>query len=136
MCQAISGIYHGQNEASGPDQSVHDAINAIRSRAGMPDLPAGLSQDEMRERIRNERRIELAYEEHRYFDVRRWMIAEAVENETAQGISVKKNDDGTITYTVKEALGGKNFQPEHYWFPVPIEEINASNGSIEQNPFY
>jgi starch-binding outer membrane protein, SusD/RagB family len=125
-----------QNEASGPDQSVHDAINAIRSRAGMPDLPAGLSQDEMRERIRNERRIELAYEEHRYFDVRRWMIAEAVENETAQGISVKKNDDGTITYTVKEALGGKNFQPEHYWFPVPIEEINASNGSIEQNPFY
>jgi hypothetical protein len=101
----------------------------------MPNLPTGLSQDEMRERIRNERRIELAYEEHRYFDVRRWLIAEDVENEPAQGISIAKNGP-TLTYQIKEALGGKNFQPEHYWFPIPMEEINASNGAIEQNPFY
>lgn len=125
-----------QNEAAGPDQSVHDAVNAIRTRAGMPALPAGLSQDEMRERIRNERRIELAYEEHRYFDVRRWMIAEEVENEPAQGIYIQKAGDGTLTYTIKEALTGKNFQPQHYWYPIPMEEINASNGVIDQNPFY
>lgn len=125
-----------QNEAEGPDQSVYDAVNAIRSRAGMPDLPAGLSQSEMRERIRNERRVELAYEEHRYFDVRRWLIAEDVENEQAKGISITKNGDGTLTYQVKEALGGKNFQSQHYWFPIPMEEINASNGAIDQNPGY
>lgn len=125
-----------QNEAEGPDQSVYDAVNEIRSRAGMPDLPAGLSQSEMRERIRNERRVELAYEEHRYFDVRRWLIAEDVENEQAKGISVTKNGDGTFTYQVKEALGGKNFQSQHYWFPIPMEEINASNGAIDQNPGY
>jgi hypothetical protein len=125
-----------QNEAVGPDQSVYDAINAVRARAGMPALPAALSQEQMRDRIRNERRIELAYEEHRYFDVRRWLIAEEVENEPAQGMSVQKNNDGTFTYTVKEALAGKNFQPQHYWFPIPIQEINASNGAIEQNPFY
>lgn len=125
-----------QNEAVGPEQSVYDAVNAIRARAGMPALPAGLSQDQMRERIRNERRIELAYEEHRYFDVRRWMIAEQVENEPAQGMSITKNTDGSLTYSVKEALGGKNFQPQHYWFPIPVEEINASNSAIEQNPLY
>lgn len=125
-----------QNEAVGADQSVYDAINAIRSRAGMPDLPVGLSQAEMRERIRGERRIELAYEEHRYFDVRRWLIAEDVENEQAQGIRITKNGDGSLTYAVKEALGGKNFQQQHYWFPIPMDEINASNGAIEQNPLY
>lgn len=125
-----------QNEAVGPDQSVYDAVNDVRSRAGMPDLPGALSQDEMRLRIRNERRIELAYEEHRYFDVRRWMIAEIEENQPAQGISIARDGVGNLTFTVKEALGGKNFQPQHYWFPIPFEEINASNGAIEQNPLY
>jgi starch-binding outer membrane protein, SusD/RagB family len=125
-----------QNEVAGPDQSVYDAVNAIRSRAGMPALPDGLTKDQMRERIRNERRIELAYEEHRYFDVRRWLIAEEVENESANGISIQKAGNGTLTYSVKQALSGKNFQPQHYWFPIPIEEVNISNGAIDQNPFY
>jgi starch-binding outer membrane protein, SusD/RagB family len=102
----------------------------------MPDLPAGLTKDEMRERIRNERRVELAYEEHRYFDVRRWMIAEDVENQPARGISITKNRNGTFTYATKEALTGKTFSTRHYWFPIPVEEINASNGMIEQNPLY
>jgi starch-binding outer membrane protein, SusD/RagB family len=124
-----------QNEVAGADQSVYDAINAIRDRAGMPDLPIGLSKDEMRERIRNERRIELAYEEHRYFDVRRWLIAEVEENESAQGISIIKNGN-TLTFTRKEALGSKSFEPKHYWFPIPIEEINISNHQLEQNPLY
>ncbi|HYI76628.1 MAG TPA: RagB/SusD family nutrient uptake outer membrane protein, partial [Chryseolinea sp.] len=106
------------------------------NRAGMPDLPAGLTQTEMRERIQNERRVELAYEEHRYFDVRRWMIAEDVENQTARGISITKNSNGTLTYAIKEALLGKTFATKHYWFPIPVEEINASNGAIEQNPLY
>jgi hypothetical protein len=125
-----------QNEATGPDQSIYDAVNAVRSRAGMPDLPAGLSQDEMQTRIRNERRIELAYEEHRYFDTRRWLIADVVENESAQGISIADNGGGNFTYAPKQALVGRTFGPQHYWFPIPIEEINASNGKLEQNPFY
>jgi hypothetical protein len=125
-----------QNEAVGADQSVYDAVNAVRTRAGMPPLPNGLTQGQMRDRIRNERRIELAYEEHRYFDVRRWKIAEIKENSPALGISITKNGNGTLTFATKEALGGKSFSPEHYWFPIPIEEINASNGAIKQNPSY
>lgn len=125
-----------QNEASGPDATVYDAINAIRSRAGMPDLPVGLSQSEMRERIRHERRIELAFEEHRFYDVRRWKIAEVTENQPANGIYILKNTDGTLTYTINTALAGKSFQQKHYWLPIPRTEIQASNNQLEQNPGY
>jgi starch-binding outer membrane protein, SusD/RagB family len=125
-----------QNEAVGPDVSVYTAINKIRTRAGMPNLPAGLSQDAMRTRIRNERRIELAYEEHRYFDVRRWKIAMVTENMPARGILITKAGNGALTYTSKIALAGKAFQVQHYWYPIPLEEINASNGKLAQNPGY
>lgn len=125
-----------QNEAVGPDNSVYDAINKICTRAGMPNLPAGLTKDAMRTRIRNERRIELAYEEHRYFDVRRWKIAMVTENLPARGISIIKATDGTLTFSSKIALSGKAFMVQHYWYPIPLEEINASGGKLEQNDNY
>jgi hypothetical protein len=124
-----------QNEATGPDPSVYDAINEVRQRAGMPIL-SGLGQAEMRERIRNERRIELAFEEHRYFDVRRWKIAMEVENQPARGISITKEDDGSFTYAPSIALDGKSFAEKHYWFPIPLDDITAANGALEQNPGY
>jgi len=127
-----------QNEASGPDATVYDAINSIRTRNGvnMPELPAGLSQMEMRERIRQERRIELAFEEHRYYDVRRWMIAMETENEPAYGIEIRRTGEGTFTYERKIALQGRSFQQRHYWLPIPRHEILASNNLLEQNPGY
>ncbi|AWW32681.1 RagB/SusD family nutrient uptake outer membrane protein [Echinicola strongylocentroti] len=127
-----------QNEAVGPDASVYEAVNAIRDRAGveMPPLPAGLTQDEMRERIRQERRIELAFEEHRYYDVRRWMIADEVENTTAYGINITKDEDGSLTYERKVALEGKQFFDQHYWLPIPRAEILASDNQLGQNPGY
>ena len=127
-----------QNEAVGPDASVYEAINSIRSRSGveMPLLPAGLSQDEMRERIHHERRIELAFEEHRYYDVRRWMTAEEVENTPAYGIEIVKAEDGSLSYTRKVSLNGKIFQQKNYWLPIPRSEILASNNQLEQNPGY
>jgi starch-binding outer membrane protein, SusD/RagB family len=133
--EVLLNFAEAQNEATGPNSDIYDAVNQVRARAGMPDLPGSLTQDQMRDRIRNERRVELAYEEHRYFDVRRWLIAEVVENESAQGISIT-NDDGDLTFTPKQALTGKTFEPQHYWFPIPMDEINASNGQLEQNPFY
>ncbi len=124
-----------QNEAAGPDASVYSAINMVRNRAGMPNL-VGLSKSEMRDRIRNERRVELAFEEHRYFDVRRWKIAMQVENQAARGISITKNSNGTYTYAPKIALDGKKFEEQHYWFPIPLEDITASNNVLKQNPKY
>src|SRR2546428_207835 len=69
-----------QNEAQGPNASVYDAVNKVRGRAdvNMPSLPSGLSKDQMRQRIRNERRVEFALEGTRYFDLKRWHIAHVV----------------------------------------------------------
>ena len=126
-----------QNEAAGPDASVYAAINAVRQRVGvnMPVVPAGLTQAQMRERIRNERRVELAFEEHRFYDVRRWKIAPEKENVPAYGIEIGKN--GTAyTYKKKEALTGKTFAEKQYWLPIPRAEIQASNNKLTQNQGY
>lgn len=136
--EVLLNYAEAQNEAIGPDASVYTAINLVRQRPGvnMPALPAGLSQAAMRERIRNERRIELAFEEHRFYDVRRWKIAMQTENEPAYGMDVQKQGNGTIVYTRKVALTGRKFEEKHYWLPIPRSEIQASNGKINQNTGY
>jgi hypothetical protein len=132
------------NEAYGPDAvpagstlSARAAINQIRSRAGvnMPEVPMGTSQSDLREIIRTERRVELAFEEHRFYDVRRWKIAEQTENEPANGINITKNGN-TFNYATKVALDGRQFQSRMYWLPIPRSEIQASGNKLEQNPGY
>ncbi len=89
-----------KNEVSGTDQSVYDALNQIRNRAGMPDVDQAVynSKDKLRELIRQERRIELAAEGNRYNDIRRWGIAskvmkdiKSINNEVAQARIWKDN---------------------------------------------
>ena len=60
---------------STPSQAAYDAVNLVRARAGMPDFPAGMSQEAFRTKLRNERAVELAFEDHRFWDIRRWLIA-------------------------------------------------------------
>lgn len=97
----------------------------------MPALPDGLSQDEMRQRIRNERRVELAFEEHRYWDVRRWKIAPEVLGAPLMGMNIKLNEDQTFSY--EEALVEERvFTPRMYWYPIPLSEIIKTSWS--QNP--
>jgi hypothetical protein len=125
-----------QNESVGPDNSVYSAINPIRERSGMPDLPSGLSQSDMRERIIRERQVELCFEEHRFYDVRRWKIADVVNNVPAYGISPVKQSNGTIVYTKSVSLTGRKFSDKDYWMPIPQSEILASGGKLKQNPGY
>lgn len=134
--EVLLNYAEAQNEAAGPDGSVYDAINAIRGRADMPALPAGLSQEDMREAIRHERQVELAFEEHRFYDVRRWMIAIETENEPAYGITITKDSNGDFTYARKLALDGRSFKEQHYWLPIPRAEIQSSGNKLEQNPKY
>jgi hypothetical protein len=126
-----------QNEAAGPDQTVYDAVNAVRSRkgVGMPALASGLTKEQMRDAIRRERQVELAFEEHRFYDVRRWKIANVTENVPAYGIDVTKNGN-TVTYSRKEALSGRHFEDKHYFLPIPRTEIQAANGKLTQNSGY
>lgn len=130
------------NESAGPDAApaggsltAKAAVNLIRARAGMPDVPAAATQQEMRDYIRYERRVELAFEEHRFYDVRRWQIADVTENKPAQGITITKNGNN-LSYEKKVALDGRAFQTKHYWLPIPLAEIQASNNKIQQNTGY
>lgn len=117
------------NEVDGPTGRVYELVNTIRNRAKCIPLPSGLSQDDMRERIRHERRVELAFENHRFWDVRRWMIAEIVDNKNVHRVEV--DDEGNIFYPVFQK---RVFNPEkHYLFPIPQIEIDKNN-AIEQNP--
>ncbi|MDB5149664.1 MAG: RagB/SusD family nutrient uptake outer membrane protein [Mucilaginibacter sp.] len=144
--EILLNFAEASNEAYGPDVvpqgsslSARTAINLIRSRPGvnMPPLAAGMSKAEMTTAVRYERRVELAFEEHRFYDVRRWQIANVTENKPAGGVIITKNVNGSFVYTPKVALDGRSFVPaKHYWLPIPRAEIQASGNLLEQNPGY
>ncbi|QNN44729.1 RagB/SusD family nutrient uptake outer membrane protein [Pedobacter roseus] len=121
-----------QNEAVGADASVYAAVNAIRTRVGMPTLPAGLTQAQMRDKIRHERRVEFAFEEHRFWDIRRWKIAATVLNGTLHGVQGTILG-GVVTYKTVDAANTKFEANKGYLFPIPLNEV-ISNKSMVQNP--
>jgi hypothetical protein len=133
--EVLLNYAEAQNEAVGPDATVYIAINQLRSRAGLPNLPEGLSQLEMRERIRRERKVELAFEDFRFWDVRRWRIADQADQLTIKGITVTLNAaTGVKTYTQK-TVETRPFPQKFYTTPIPIEEMN-NNKKMVQNSYW
>lgn len=111
------------NEASGPSADVYDAINQVRTRAGMPAVESGYSQDELREIIRHERRIEFVGEGLYYNDIRRWKTIEDVNNGPVY------RWDGQLRST-------RRFDPSaHYFWPIQQSQLDL-NPNLEQNPGY
>lgn len=106
-------------ELAAPDPSVYLAINEVRSRSGQPDLPSGLSKIEMRERIKNERRIELLLEEHRFYDLRRWKDGDVLA-EPIMGMNIY-DDNVTLRYEVSK-VEDRIFNGTHYCLPIPLKE--------------
>ncbi len=123
------------NELDGPTAEVYTFMNMIRQRAGLSPsaLPAGLGKEEMRKYIQNERRIELAYEEHRFWDVRRWKIAGQTENIQAEGMEVKRNN--TAATFNRFDVTKHNFRAAMYLWPFPLSETGKST-TLVQNPGY
>jgi len=122
------------NEASGPTPEVYQAIEAIRRRAGLRpyQLPIGLDQAAMRTVIWNERRLELAFEGFRFFDTRRWMIAEQTDNLSMHGMEV---DRGPGIVYKPFVVRKHNFTKAMYLWPIPLSEI-AKSPALLQNPLY
>lgn len=123
------------NIGNGLSMSARDAVNAIRRRADMPDIPAGLSKEEFEKRYRNERRIELAYEGHRYFDVRRWKIMAQCERYVTGMRITKSNDDSFIYQRI--GFERESYKEKLYFYPIPQDEINkmqSHTGTNWQNP--
>ncbi len=100
----------------------------------MPGLSAGLTQAEVRERIRNERRVEFAFEDHRAWDVRRWMIAPSTLGAPIRGVNITKTGTTTFTYA-PNMVEERVFQPKMYLYPVPQGELNIATGLV-QNPLW
>lgn len=136
MAEIWLNYAEAQNEAVGPDQSVYDAVNQIRHRASMPDLPTGLAQDEMRKRIRNERAVELAFENGRWFDIMRWGIGKDILNGPSKQIQIIKNTDGTFSYNYIDLPTGytRTFVEKQNYYPIPLGEVQKSKGILKQNP--
>jgi hypothetical protein len=111
-----------QNENAGADASVYSAIKLVRERAGMPELPAGLTQDEMRARIWHERRVEFALEGIRYFDLRRWGIA-------------KQKLDGFVQNPLFPTVKTK-YEDKYAFWPIPQTEIDRNAPELTQNDGY
>jgi hypothetical protein len=132
-------------EASIELNELTDAVNAlnqIRIRAGMPPFSAALGQAALREEYRNERRVEMAFEEQRFFDVRRWMTAPQVLSKVAGGINIfldgSSRTDRTTWHNyryVVDTVQTRAWDDKMYFMPIRFDELNR-NSLLKQNPGY
>jgi hypothetical protein len=129
LAEVLLNYAEAQNEAAGPDATVYDAVNQVRARVKLPPLPAGLDQAAMREKIRQERAVELAFEEHRFYDVRRWGLAEQIFNGPIYGMRISQDGKTYSRFKVEDRV----HQAKHNLMPIPQSEIDK-NPNLQQNP--
>lgn len=117
--EVLLNYAEAKNESlSVPDESVYNAVNEVRARSNQPNLPTGLSKEEMRKRIKNERRVELLLEEHRFYDLRRWKDGNVLA-EPIMGMNIYNNI--TLKYEISK-VEDRVFTGEHYYLPIPLSE--------------
>lgn len=136
----MAELYLNKAEAlfhTGDEEGAREALKPVRQRAGMPAVTA--TGADLLEAIKNERRIEFAFEEHRYFDVRRWKEAPKYFGSTVHAITIKKYPDGKKTYEVdklrSDVGGDRKWDDKMYWLPIPKSEMDK-NPNLVQNPGY
>jgi len=122
------------NEVNGPNADIYLAVNTIRERSGQPDLPTGLSKDQFRDRVRNERAIELFDEDHRFWDIRRWLIAEqdGVMKGDFYGIKIYPNPAPPDFRYEVYSFETRSFNKNMYLHPFLRSEV--LKGYLIQNP--
>ncbi len=128
------------NEAYGADYtdatftlSARAAINMVRNRVDMPSIPAGLSKADFRTAVHHERRVELAFENHRFWDVRRWKTAENTSQDLL-GASIEKVTENVFNYTLK-TVQARTWNNKYYLYPIPQNE-RYKNDNLKQNPLW
>ncbi|HLN56273.1 MAG TPA: RagB/SusD family nutrient uptake outer membrane protein [Bacteroidales bacterium] len=121
------------NECQPGNPDIKKYVDLVRQRASMPPIAAGLSQAEMRDKIRHERRVELAFEGQREWDLRRWMQAESRMNAPLKGVSIRKLNAGFAYQPV--TVESRVFTPKMYFYPIPQSELNIQT-NWEQNPLW
>ncbi|UZR96713.1 RagB/SusD family nutrient uptake outer membrane protein [Chondrinema litorale] len=134
----LANIYLGYaealNEADPGNPDILNYLNLIRERAGVPEygtneLPAPSTQEAMREAIHKERRVELAFENVRYFDTRRWKVAETTDNGPIYGLDI--NAQEVEDFYNRVSFEDRTFNKRHYLFPIPQDEVNTDKELIQ-----
>jgi hypothetical protein len=131
LAEMYLNLAEALNEANGPSAEVYAALDVIRSRSGMPNVPRNMDQAALRNYIENERSVELYLENHRYFDVKRMMIGEVFKGPIFD-VRVIKQRNGSFTYT-KYKYHDRAWFTHWYLHPFPYNEVNKGYGLI-QNP--
>lgn len=125
--------YAEAEAALGNNAEALTYLNKIRERAGMPDVTG--SGTALMNLVRHERRIELCFEGHRYFDLRRWGMAD-IGSKDALGITITPTSPANTSFTYQVITMQKRvWVPSFYYYPIPRKEIQI-NPSLKQNPGY
>ncbi|MFD0794489.1 RagB/SusD family nutrient uptake outer membrane protein [Mucilaginibacter litoreus] len=131
-----------------PNQAVYQYLNMVRGRVSMPALPIlpdDNTKEGMRKRIQNERRVELAFESHRFWDVRRWLIAKTVDSGPALGLNARPSaaelqatglnesseEAGVAVFYKTVTLQNRIFTDKHYLMPIPQTEIDKDPNLVQ-----
>lgn len=133
----LAEIYLNYAEAQfelGNEGVAREYLSKVRARVDMPPIPASVSGLALRQRIYNERRIELAFEGHRFFDVRRWLIAGDIENRPIRGMDILRNmQTGERTYIPVQLLVKAPYDDKMNLLPVAADEVRR-NPNLTQAP--
>ncbi|MDE5712273.1 MAG: RagB/SusD family nutrient uptake outer membrane protein [Muribaculaceae bacterium] len=137
----LAEVYLNYAEAKyylGEESVAREYVNKVRERARggkagiLPDVTE--SGDALLKKIQHERKVELAFEEHRWYDVRRWKIGKETQTGQFHGMTIIRKADGSKVYTLKD-LQKRTFEDHHNLVPLPATEINK-NSKLTQNPGY
>lgn len=134
--EAMNGAYGPDVIPEGYTLSAKEALKKVRNRAST-SLPAitTTNRDEFFAIVKHERQVELAFEDHRYWDLLRWKEAETVLNQPVQGVKVTKKSEGGYSYKVVD-VAQRTFHPANYYYPFAYSDVVLSNNTLEQNPGY
>lgn len=125
----------GYETAQGLNMTAAAALNVVRSRAKLNAISTSLTAEQFAERLENERFVELAFEGHRFYDLRRWKKAGEAKYRTIKSVEIIKNADDTFTETVKTDDSTRSYWDDKMLlFPIAQSEILKSGGQLSQNP--
>lgn len=125
---------NGTSRGDGLTLSARAAVNQVRQRDGVkvPNIP-NVSAADLTEAIHKERQVELAFEDHRAWDLRRWEKASLL-GEPIRGVTITKTGDETFTYDFNRIVETRVFEDKMYLYPIPQSELNKYGGTVMQNP--
>lgn len=135
--EAMNELYGPESDPKGYGKTALSALNEVRKRAGLEEISTGvLDKEQFKVKLQNERRVELAFEGHRHWDLRRWKIEDNPLGKPIHGVRIVREDNGDGTFTDKYSrfeVEKRVFEDKMYLYPIPDGETLLEN-PLPQNP--